>query len=77
MLEDKDFEFVEETPVTNEEVPAEEVITADDFTLTEVDSSIHEQKFQTKPTTFTKDAFRRFKKNKSSVAATYIIFWVL
>ena len=73
MLEDKDFEFVEETPVTNEEVPAEEAITADDFTLTEVDSSIHEQKFQTKPTTFTKDAFRRFKKNKSSVAATYIL----
>ena len=73
MLEDKDFEFVEETPVTNEEVPAEEEITADDFTLTEVDSSIHEQKFQTKPTTFTKDAFRRFKKDKSSVAATYIL----
>ena len=73
MLEDKDFEFVEETPVTNEEAPAEEEITADDFTLTEVDSSIHEQKFQTKPTTFTKDAFRRFKKNKSSVAATYIL----
>ena len=73
MLEDKDFEFVEEAPVTNEEVPAEEEITADDFTLTEVDSTIHEQKFQTKPTTFTKDAFRRFKKNKSSVAATYIL----
>ncbi len=73
MLEDKDFEFVEETPVTNEEVPAEEEITADDFTLTEVDSTIHEQKFQTKPTTFTKDAFRRFKKNKSSVAATFIL----
>ena len=71
MLEDKDFEFVDETPVTNEEV--EEEITADDFTLTEVDSTIHEQKFQTKPTTFTKDAFRRFKKNKSSVAATFIL----
>ena len=72
MLEDKDFEFVEETPVnTNEEV--EEEITDDDFTLTEVDSTIHEQKFQTKPTTFAKDAFRRFKKNKSSVAATFIL----
>ena len=71
MLEDKDFEFVEETPVTNEEV--EEPITDDDFTLTEVDSTVHEQKFQTKPTTFTKDAFRRFKKNKSSVAATFIL----
>ena len=62
MLEDKDFEFVDDAPVTNEEV--EEPITDDDFTLTEVDSTIHEQKFQTKPTTFTKDAFRRFKKNK-------------
>ena len=71
MLEDKDFEFVDDAPVTNEEV--EEPITDDDFTLTEVDSTIHEQKFQTKPTTFTKDAFRRFKKNKSSVAATFIL----
>lgn len=46
MLEDKDFEFVEEAPVTNEEV--EEPITDDDFTLTEVDSTIHEQKVPNK-----------------------------
>ena len=68
MLEDKDFELVEETPV-NENTEVEEKITADDFTLTEVDSSVHEQKFQTKPTTFLKDSLKRFRKNKSSVVA--------
>ena len=72
MLDDKDFEFVEETPV-NENTEVEEKITADDFTLTEVDSSVHEQKFQTKPTTFLKDSLKRFRKNKSSVVAAGII----
>ena len=73
MLEDKDFELLEEeTPVVNENEEDIE-ITDDDFTLTEVDSTIHEQKFQTKPTTFAKDAFRRFRKNKSSVAAAFIL----
>ena len=73
MLEDKDFEFVEEeAPIVD--LNEEEVeITDDDFALTEVDSTVHEQKFQTKPTTFAKDAFRRFKKNKSSVVATFIL----
>ncbi len=72
MLEDKDFEFVEETPVT-EDVEAEEKITDADFVLTEVDSSVHEQKFQTKPTTFLKDSLKRFRKNKSSVVAAGIL----
>ena len=74
MLEDKDFEFVEETPVNqNEEVENEEKITDADFVLTEVDSSVHEQKFQTKPTTFLKDSLKRFRKNKSSVVAAGIL----
>ena len=48
-------------------------ITPEDFTLQQADGSIHEQKFQTKPTTFIKDSLRRFRKNKSSVVATYIL----
>ena len=68
MLEDKEFELLEETPV-EEEVE----ITKEDFELTQVDSTVHEQKFQTKPTTFLKDSLKRFGKNKSSVVATYIL----
>lgn len=34
---------------------------------------IHDEKFKTKPTTFAKDAFKRFCKNKSSVVAAIII----
>lgn len=72
MLEEKDFELLDESPTTYE--PAnEEAITDADFTLVQVDSSVHEQKFQTKPTTFLKDSLRRFRKNKSSVVATYIL----
>ena len=48
-------------------------IKAEDFTLQQADGSIHEQKFQTKPTTFLKDSLKRFRKNKSSVVATYIL----
>ena len=71
MLEDNDFELLDEAPVTENEEEVE--ITADDFSLVEIDSTVHEQKFQTKPTTFAKDAFRRFKKNKSSVVAAFIL----
>ena len=72
MLEEKDFELLEnESPDTY--VSAEEKITDADFELVEVDSSVHEQKFQTKPTTFFKDSLRRFRKNKSSVVAAYIL----
>ena len=44
-----------------------------DFELVDSESMIHEQKFETKPTTFLKDCFRRFKKNKSSVVAGFIL----
>ena len=71
MLEDKDFELTEMTPV--EEEAKEVEISNDDFQLTQVDSTVHEQKFQTKPTTFLKDSLKRFSKNKSSVVATYIL----
>jgi oligopeptide transport system permease protein len=44
-----------------------------DFTFVQMDKTIHDLKFQTKPTTYFKDAFKRFRKNKSSVAAGIII----
>ena len=71
MLEEKDFELLDESPKAEEIV--EEEITQEDFTLTQVDSTVHEQKFQTKPTTFFKDSMKRFAKNKSSVVAAYIL----
>lgn len=65
---DKDFELI-----NLPEEARDPEIKAEDFTLTHVDTTIHEQKFQTKPTTFLKDSLKRFKKNKSSVVATYIL----
>ncbi|MDY5440710.1 MAG: ABC transporter permease [Candidatus Enteromonas sp.] len=44
-----------------------------DFTFVQQDASIHDVKFKTKPTTFFKDAMRRFVKNKSSVVAACIL----
>ena len=74
MLEDKDFELLEEeSPVTEGEFVIDTDISDDDFTLAQVDESVHEQKFQTKPTTFLKDSLKRFRKNKSSVVAAYIL----
>lgn len=46
---------------------------AQDFEYVQLDSSIHDQKFKTKPTTFLKDAMKRFVKNKSSVVAASIL----
>ena len=51
----------------------DESISKDDFKLVDSSKMVHEQKFETKPTTFLKDCFRRFKKNKSSVVAAYIL----
>ena len=47
-----------------------------DFKFVQMDASIHDVKFTTKATTFSKDAFRRFVKNKSSVVA-FIILTIL
>ena len=44
-----------------------------DFELTQQGKKIFDQKIQTKPTTFFKDAMKRFTKNKSSVAGAYIL----
>ena len=48
-------------------------ITKDDFKLVQSDAKIHDQKFETKPTTFLKDCLKRFRKNKSSVVAAFIL----
>lgn len=47
--------------------------TQEDFKLVQVDAKIHDLKFETKPTTFFKDAMRRFAKNKSSVVGAIIL----
>ena len=73
MFEDKDFELLQEETPVNENVVDDVEISDDDFTLTQIDESVHEQKIQTKPTTFLKDSLRRFRKNKSSVVAAYIL----
>ena len=52
-------------------------ISKDDFKLVNSGDVIQEQKFETKPTTFLKDCFRRFKKNKSSVVAAFILGFLL
>ncbi len=48
-------------------------IKEEDFVLKDASESSHEQRFQTKPTTFFKDSMRRFAKNKSSVVAAVIL----
>ena len=49
----------------------------DDFKLSQADIKIHDTKFQTKTTTYAKDAFKRFCKNKSSVVAAFIIGFLI
>ena len=44
-----------------------------DFNFVQQDKKLFDQKIQTKPTTFFKDAMRRFTKNKSSVVGAYIL----
>ena len=44
-----------------------------DFNFVQQDKKLFDQKIQTKPTTFFKDAMRRFSKNKSSVVGAWIL----
>ena len=46
---------------------------SDDFVLIQENVRIPDKKFETKPTTFFKDALKRFVKNKSSVVAAFIL----
>ena len=45
---------------------------SDDFVLVQEGVRIADKKLDTKPTTFFKDALKRFAKNKSSVTAAII-----
>ena len=59
--------------MANEEMNFDFEITKDDFAFVQQDKKIHDKKFETKPTTFAKDAFKRFCKNKSSVVGAIIL----
>lgn len=61
------------TYVDSANIEREIEISDDDFKFVQKDSSIHDLKFDTKPTTFFKDAMRRFVKNKSSVVGGIIL----
>ncbi|MCL2522080.1 MAG: ABC transporter permease [Erysipelotrichales bacterium] len=52
-------------------------ITKASFTLSHDNKPILDRKFDRKPTTFTKDAFRRFCKNRSSLAAFFILAFLI
>lgn len=48
-------------------------VNSSDFGFVQQDKSIHDVKFTTKPTTFMKDAMKRFTKNQSSVVGGIIL----
>jgi oligopeptide transport system permease protein len=48
-------------------------ISPEDFTFVQKDTKLSDAKFQSKPTTFFKDAMKRFAKNKSSVVGAIIL----
>lgn len=81
MKENMDFEFTSaenSTPASieykeGEEAKLDEGVTSADFQFVQQDKSIHDVKFTTKPTTFFRDAMRRFTKNKSSVVGGIIL----
>lgn len=49
------------------------VFREDDFVLIQKDKRVTDKKLETKPTTFFKDALKRFRKNKASVAGGIIL----
>ena len=60
-----------QTVETKQELPFANV---PDFEFAQKDDKIFDKKFDSKPTTFFKDAMKRFVKNKSSVVASGILF---
>jgi len=60
--------------MAKEHLPNQEVEIEDsDFTFVQKDEHLHDKSFKTRPTTFFKDAMKRFVKNKSSVVAAGIL----
>lgn len=47
------------------------------FTFIQKDAKLHDKKFQTKPVGYLKDAFNRFKKNKASIVAAWIVIFLV
>ena len=53
------------------------VISSEKFNFVSTDKKIHDQKLETKPVGYLKDAFYRFRKNKASIVAAIIIIFLL
>jgi len=53
--------------------PVNFIKTNGDFEFVQIDASIHEQKFETKPTTYFKDATKRFFKSRAAVAGAIVL----
>lgn len=68
MAEKEVFEYVDTSNIDHKIEIAPE-----DIKVIKLDESIHDVKFKSKPTTYLKDAFKRFLKNKSSVAGAIIL----
>lgn len=66
-----DFQLVE--AYTEAKASNGDAVSSDDFKFVQQDKKIHDVKFTTKPTTFFRDAMRRFAKNKSSVVGGIIL----
>ena len=54
-----------------------EAIPKEKFVFTQMDASLRDTKLETKARSYLADAFLRFKKNKSSVVAAWIIIFLL
>ena len=52
-------------------------IPAEQFEFAQLDQKIHDQKFETKPIGYFKDAWMRFRKNKGSIVGTLIILAIV
>ena len=57
----------------NKNINFENNFSSADFELVQSNEKIFDQKFESKPTTFLKDSFKRFCKNKSTIVATFIL----
>ena len=68
----EDKEFVYSAGMEANDINGENV-SGDGFKFVQQDKSIHDVKFNTKPTTFMKDAMKRFTKNRSSVVGGVIL----
>ena len=47
------------------------------FNFVQKDAKLHDKKFDTKPVGYFKDAFNRFKKNKGSIVAAWIVIFLI